>query len=70
MVLRDCKVSGRSMGVAVSRSRGGKMGVGVKEQTFWAKEIFLVLGIRNEVDQSHLPRLDDGWASQSSSSCT
>jgi len=68
VVFRDRKMSGRSMGVAVSRDRGGKMAVGVKEQTFWAKEIFLVLGIRNEVEQSHFPRLDDAWASQSSNS--
>ena len=34
------------------RSRG-KMEVEIEERTFWAKEIFLVFRVRNEVGQSH-----------------
>ena len=52
-VFRGGKGSGSVEVEGVSQGRE-KVRVETKEQTFWAKEIFLVLRIRNEVSESHV----------------
>lgn len=51
---------GSSGGRCELRSRG-EMEVEVEERTFWAKEIFLVFRVRNEVGQSHFTGEGGAW---------